>query len=123
MLLDDEPRSEEIPAADGAGVTLNALDVWSDQADDDSAPLPGACKPDLQADVELGRIECAQCGQAATLSRDTRTQTYHALTTGEALLLLTAWSSDVRATVKGATATITGGGCNAVVPLRAPTPP
>jgi hypothetical protein len=100
-------------------------DHWSDDAPAEGAGGGTFCPPLLKGEIEPPRARCNQCFWPELPLDQPRQLHYYAPATGRELLRIHVWNGDVKATVRGATATITGGGCQATValPPAAPAPP
>jgi hypothetical protein len=116
------PGLDEVVLMEPGEPRVTNLHFWSDDAPDDDGKVgpDGTCAPALDADVAIPMAICAQCGQPLFPARGPKERSYYAPTTGRALLRLTVWGGDVKATIRGSTATISGNGCQATVPVAAP---
>jgi hypothetical protein len=102
----------------GAPSVTNA-DYWSDDAPGEDSDGGTSCPPLLKGEVEPPRARCMQCFWPELPLSQPRQIHYYAPSTGRELLRLRVWNGDVKATIRGATATIAGGGCQATITLPA----
>jgi hypothetical protein len=118
--LEGLPAGEpEVDLPEPGRPSLNNMDFWVDDS-----PTPdlypnskGHCRPDLSSEVKIERRICYQCGEPFFPFRGPKVLHYYHMGTGAELLRITVFHGDVKASISGETAVISGGGCQSTVEL------
>ena len=134
----DYGMGEEIRLSEPGEPRITYEDVWSDDPRGGAADGAAACKPAVDGADGFEMAFCAgECNRPVFPSFGPRELRYYALGgcgpddagrespgharrpphAGALRLTLSVWTGDVKATIRGSVATISGGGCDATVPL------